>query len=311
LSDILLRPLAGRLHARRLLVVPDGALHYIPFAALPDPQAEAGADGTTPALLLGHEVVSAPSASTLAVIRREAQGRRRPRHTLAVLADPVFSSQDPRLARAAAATPGSPAAGPRLRGEGVFARLPYAGAEAEAVLKLVPPGQSLRALGFDASRATALDPALGDYRILHFATHGILNSESPQLSGLVLSLFGRDGAPLDGFLGVPDVYSLDLSADLVVLSACQTALGKEIRGEGLAGLTRAFMYAGAVRVVASLWSIDDEATAELMSRFYQGLLGRGLTPAAALREAQISLGREKRWRSPYYWGPFILLGEWQ
>jgi CHAT domain-containing protein len=192
-----------------------------------------------------------------------------------------------------------------------LARLPYSRAEAEAVLKLAAPGGSRRALDFDASRTTALDPALGDYRIVHFATHGILNSQNPELSGLVLSLVDRTGAPQDGILSVQDVYSLDWSAELVVLSACQTALGEEIRGEGLVGLTRAFMYAGAARVIASLWSIDDEATAELMSRLYQGMLGRGLRPAAALREAQISLSRERRWRSPYYWGAFILLGEWQ
>jgi CHAT domain-containing protein len=307
LSGVLLGPLRERLGARRLLVVPDGALHYVPFAALPDPQARAGPDGQAPALIVNHEIVSAPSASTVAVVRRESLGRRGARKTIAVLADPVFSPEDPRLTGSAAARPGPQPA----RGEGRFARLPYSEAEAEAVLKLAPPDQSLRALGFDASRATALDPALGDYRIVHFATHGILNNQSPQLSGLVLSLMDRSGAPQDGFLNVPDVYSLDLSAELVVLSACQTALGKEIRGEGLVGLTRAFMYAGAARVMASLWSIDDEATAELMSRFYQAMLGRGLRPAAALREAQISLSREKRWRSPYYWGSFILLGEWQ
>jgi CHAT domain-containing protein len=310
LSQVLLEPLRGRLQARRLLVVPDGALHYIPFAALPDPQARPGPDGQTPALILSHEIVSAPSASTLAVVRRESLGRRRPGKMIAVLADPVFSLEDPRLSPSVAG-PSPPAATPPWRGDRRFARLPYSGAEAEAVLELAPPGQSLRALGFDASRATALDPALGDYRIVHFATHGILNSQSPQLSGLVLSLMDHSGAPQDGFLGVPDVYSLDLSAELVVLSACQTALGQEMRGEGLLGLTRAFMYAGASRVMASLWSIDDEATAELMSRFYRGMLGRGLRPAAALREAQISLSREKRWRSPYYWGSFILLGEWQ
>jgi CHAT domain-containing protein len=102
-----------------------------------------------------------------------------------------------------------------------------------------------------------------------------------------------------------------LSADLVVLSACQTALGKDIQGEGLVSLTRAFMYAGAPRVVASLWKVDDVATAELMKRFYRGVLREGLGPAAALRAAQLEMSRDSRWAAPYYWAGFVMQGDWQ
>jgi CHAT domain-containing protein len=120
----------------------------------------------------------------------------------------------------------------------------------------------------------------------------------------------RNGNPTDGFLRLHEVYDLSLAADLVVLSGCRTALGKEVKGEGLLGLTRGFLYAGASRVMASLWPVRDRATAELMRRFYRGLLQDGLPPAAALRAAQRSLRRDPRWRDPFYWAPFILQGDW-
>jgi CHAT domain-containing protein len=167
-------------------------------------------------------------------------------------------------------------------------------------------------LDFDASRATLISPELSQYRILHLATHGLLNSAHPELSGVVFSLFDRQGKPQDGFLRLHEIYNLKLSADLVVLSACQTGLGQEIRGEGLVGLTRGFMYAGAQRVVASLWKVDDRATAELMKRFYSGMLGdQSLRPAAALRAAQTAMWRTKGWESPYYWAAFVLQGDWK
>src|SRR5205814_10361889 len=121
---------------------------------------------------------------------------------------------------------------------------------------------------FKANRATATNTDLSQYRIVHLATHGLLNSQHPELSGVVLSLVDEQGRPQDGFLRLHEIYNLKLSADLVVLSACQTALGKDVRGEGLVGLTRGFMYAGAARVVACLWKVDDRATAEFMNGFY-------------------------------------------
>jgi CHAT domain-containing protein len=125
-------------------------------------------------------------------------------------------------------------------------------------------------------------------------------------------LVDEAGRPQDGFLRLQDIYNLKLPAELVVLSACQTGLGKEIKGEGLIGLTRGFMYAGAPRIVASLWKVDDRATSELMKRFYQGLLGpEALRPAGALRQAQLSLWKQKQWRAPYYWAAFVLQGEWK
>jgi CHAT domain-containing protein len=165
-------------------------------------------------------------------------------------------------------------------------------------------------MGFDASRAMISKPELAQYRIVHFATHGFVDYEHPELSGLVLSLVDQNGQPQDGFLRLHDIYNLKLSANLVVLSACNTGLGKEVKGEGLIGLTRGFMYAGAAGVAASLWKVDDDATAELMKHFYEGMFTKGLTPSAALREAQLGMWKQKRWHAPYYWAAFVIQGQY-
>jgi CHAT domain-containing protein len=166
------------------------------------------------------------------------------------------------------------------------------------------------AVDFKANRSLATSSDLSHYKIVHFATHGILNSDHPELSGLVLSLVNEAGQPEDGFLRLRDIYNLNLPADLVVLSACNTGLGRDVRGEGLVGLTRGFMYAGSSAVVASLWKVDDEATADLMKHFYHAMLVEGLRPPAALRQAQIAVWKQQRWRAPYFWAGFILQGEY-
>jgi CHAT domain-containing protein len=305
-----LDPLEGRLASRRLVVVADGALQYVPFAALPDPR-------SGEPLVARQEVVGLPSASTLALLRTDRAGRTAPRKTVAVLADPVFEASDERLARkrrASGTRPEDTSAGLTRATEaaglsGTIPRLPFTRREARAILAAVPAHSSLAALDFAASRATVTDPKLAEYRLVHFATHGFLNTARPELSGILLSLVGRDGRPQSGFLTAADAFNLKLSADLVVLSGCRTALGKEMRGEGIVGLTRGFMYAGADSVMASLWKVDDAATAALMARFYRAMLGpRRLSPAAALREAQLEMRRQPRYRHPYYWAAFQLQG---
>ncbi len=203
-----------------------------------------------------------------------------------------------------------------LTDRGDLPRLPFSRQEAEAIHALtrqagIAQAETKVALGFEASRETASSPDLGQYRIVHFATHGLLNNEHPELSGIVLSLVDRQGNPQNGFFRLYDVYNMNLAAELVVLSACQTALGKQVRGEGLVGLTRGFMYAGTARVMASLWRVEDEATAEMMKKFYEGMIKGGQRPAAALRSAQVWMRQQKRWRAPYYWAGFILQGEWK
>jgi len=180
-----------------------------------------------------------------------------------------------------------------------------------AIKDAAPPGQVLEAVDFDASRTKATSEELREYRIIHFATHGLLNSEHPELSGMVFSLVDARGKPQNGFLRLHEIYNLNLPAELIVLSACQTGLGKDVKGEGLIGLTRGFMYAGAKRVVASLWQVDDSATAELMQRFYAKMFRDGLRPAAALREAQVEMWKQNKWKMPYYWAGFTLQGEWK
>ena len=176
---------------------------------------------------------------------------------------------------------------------------------------MVPADERRLALDFAASRDTATSAELSQYRHVHFSTHGLLNSVHPELSGLVFSLVNERGETQDGFLRAHEIFNLKLSPEVVVLSACQTGLGKNVRGEGLVSLTRGFMYAGAPRVIVSLWGVSDWGTTELMVRFYRGMLKEGMRPAAALQAAQVSLMNYKRWASPYYWAPFTLQGEWR
>jgi CHAT domain-containing protein len=192
-----------------------------------------------------------------------------------------------------------------------LAALPGTQQEADQILKLVSDQDHYTAFALNANKVNATRPDLAQYRIVHFATHGILDTENPERSGIALSLVDAQGQPQDGFLRLNDIFNLNLPAELVVLSACQTGLGKEVRGEGLVGLTRGFMYAGAPRVLVSLWSVNDESTAKLMALFYNAMLNQHLPPAAALRAAQIELRKNKKWQDPYYWAAFTLQGEWQ
>jgi CHAT domain-containing protein/Tfp pilus assembly protein PilF len=324
LSSMILGPVAPLLEGKRLLIVSDGILQYIPFTALPSP----GTKSAPVPLIADHEIVNLPSASVLQVLQRESAQRARPTQAVAVLADPVFKPGDERVNGIS----GTKAPRDVIGGEaevdesmsqtlllrsateigmadGNFPRLFYTRQEAESILKEAPVGKSMKAVDFQASRTMATSPELAQYRIIHFATHGLLNSEHPELSGLVLSLVDEHGKQQNGFLQLTDIYNLNLPADMVVLSACETGLGKEVRGEGLLGITRGFMYAGASRVMASLWKVDDAATAELMGRFYKGIFKDNLQPAAALQKAQVEMWKQKRWSSPYYWAGFVLQGQ--
>ncbi len=305
LGDLLLRPVKGHLNKARVLVVAEGALQYIPFAALPHP--DSSQDAAEP-LVARHEIVSLPSASLLHALRNEFRNREVPTRDLAVIADPVFDLK----------TGGNDSEQfARLRGDSLGAddverpeRLPYAALEAQKILELAAGRSTFEALGIEATKESVRDRDLRDYRYIHIATHGLLNTQFPELSSLVFSLYDREGRPRDGYLRLHEVYQLELLADLVVLSACRTARGREVRGEGIVGWTQGFMYSGAKRVLVSLWSVDDEATAELMGAFYDYLLTDQLSPAAALRRAQNTVRETDRWREPYYWAGFILQGEY-
>ena len=323
LSEMVLGPVAHLLSGKRLLIVADGKLQYMPFDALPNP---AQTDHEPVPLVLKHEVTNLSSASILTVIRAgkpvEDTGK-----LIAVLADPVFDKTDPRVT----SDPGSESSATTSRaasdqvsfqnsamrdivapGGTSIPRLLGTRQEAEAIMAVTPSGAGLVATDFNAGRAITMNGELGRYKIVHFATHGVVNTLHPELSGIMLSLVNVNGQSEDGFLQLHDIYNLDLSqTQLVVLSACRTALGKDVKGEGLVGLTRGFMYAGSKSVIASLWKVDDRATAELMKHFYRAMFDEGLPPSAALRKAKEAMWRQPRWRAPYFWAAFVLQGEYR
>ena len=364
LSKLVLSPVKDKLGKKRLVVVADGALQYIPFAALADltPQPPSlqgngekekekdflpsprrrGAGGEVSArgglipkplpsqnkinyqpLLINHEIVNLPSASTIAIQRQELANRKQAPKALAILADPVFSTNDTRVAEARnkqlneqnylklelerSALKRSADTFNR-RG---WTRLLGTRSEAETLLQLVQNGDRLNVFDFDANYNWATSSKLNQYRILHFATHGFVNDANPELSGIVLSLVDKQGQNIRGYLRLGDLFNLDYPADLIVLSACETGLGKEIQGEGLVGLTRGLMYAGAERLVVSLWQVSDEGTAVFMQEFYKQMLLEGKSANQALRATQLKMWNQEKWRNPNYWAAFAFLGEWE
>lgn len=297
LSRMLLGGFAGKLGVRRLLIVADGVLHLTPFAALPLPKSGVP-------VVAKMEVAVLPSASILGQLRA---ARRSSAATLSVLADPVFQREDARFAESGLDV----AAIPREPGEPPFPRLHFTRIEAQEIAHFVKPGNLQQAIDFNANRAKLLDPRFLRSRILHLATHAVIDTTRPALSGIAVSGFDAKGQKRDGFLRLYEIYNLPLQSELVVLSACRTALGLEMRGEGTIGLTRAFLYAGASTVVTSLWSIQDRATAQLMQHFYEGMLKRALPPAAALRRAQNLVRADTRFSHPYFWAAFSVQGDWR
>jgi CHAT domain-containing protein len=300
---------------KRLLIVADGLLQYIPFSALPISTQSNALSGenllaSAEPLLGKHEIVSLPSASTLAAVRRN--HRPTPTKTLAILADPVFSKTDKRLPQSRVN---------KVSDEQLYPRLEKTRQQADQIVNALPVStraQSLRKFGFDAKLQPTLREELGQYRIVHIATHGILDSKKPERSGMILSSFNEQGEPQRSLLSPSFVFNnLRLAADLLVLSGCRTGLGTgvkgEVKGEGLIGLTGSFLYAGSKSVVASLWSVDDAATKVLMTQFYQAMFRKDnpLPPAAALRFAQQSVREHPHWQAPYYWAGFIIQGEWR
>lgn len=337
LFKTVLQPAAHLLGDKRLLVVADGALNYVPFEALVTaPPGDAPDYAALAYLVKTHEIVYAPSASVINAVRQQAQQVRKSSATTApgiggpvlIVADPVFSSADVR-AQAAGTTPAQAveAETRQLTLESALnavsakplavtdkmniVRLASTRTEANEIAQLTRSAQGTADVWLDleASKTKVLSQDLSRYRVLHFATHGLLNAEHPQFSGLVLSLVGETKG--DGFLRVKEVFNLRIGAPLVILSACETGLGREKRGEGIIGLTRAFMYAGAPTVGASLWAVADRSTAQLMTDFYQRLLAnRGALPSHALRAAQLKMIAIPRYSAPYYWAPFVMIGDW-
>ena len=328
-----IEPAAAFVDQKRLLVVADGGLNYIPFEALVT-SAASGDYTSLPYLVKTNEIVYAPSASVVGAIREQ----RRPSTgtTILIIADPVFNSMDPRARGAVAATESADTRGLGLASalsdvdgqaavttagtvkmQGLpLSRLPGTRAEAEQISALAKKSGLQADVWWDlnANEENVDTRDVSKYRVVHVATHGLLNVERPQFTGLVLSLVGNKSA--DGFLRTDEVFNLRLGSPLVMLSACETGVGKQKRGEGVMGLTRAFLYAGAPTVGVSLWSVADKSTAELMTDFYRRLLGSGSSstghsPSAAMREAQLAMIAGKKYSAPFYWAPFVLVGDWR
>jgi CHAT domain-containing protein len=337
LSQMILAPVANKLGKKRLVIVADGALQNIPFAALADPDLtpqppslqgkgeeskplslqERGLErGSYQPLLVNHEIVNLPSVTAIETQRKLLNNRKLSPKTLAVLADPIFTTEQ--------ATGKPEALAPEfdlnrstqqramrnLNRNGLIP-LPGTRIEAEAMLKLVPSGQSIHAFGVDANYSFASNPNLKQYQHLFFATHGFADPKNPELSGIALAQVDKNGKAVEkGYLRLGDIFNMDWAAELVVLSACETGLGKDTKGEGLVGLTRGLMYAGSKRAVVSLWNVNDKGTSQLMPLFYKSVLA-GKSPAVALREAQLQMWQGKEWRNPFYWAAFTLQGEWR
>ncbi|MCC5629840.1 CHAT domain-containing protein [Nostoc sphaeroides CHAB 2801] len=340
LSQLIVAPVAGQLGQKRLVIVPDGILHQIPFAVLSDltpqpPQGKGeqdqlklpsplpkgvGGEVNYQPLLVNHEIINLPSVTSLATQRQQLKGRKMAPKTIAVLADPVFSANDKRVTEKATKTYSSTdielersALERSLKNinRSGLDRLPGTRQEAEAVLKMVSPSESFQAFDFDANYNFATSKQLNQYRLLLFATHGIFDDINPELSGIVTSLVDKQGKAQKGFLRLNDIFNLDLPAELIVLSACESGVGQEVKGEGLVGLTRGLMYAGSPRVIVSLWKVNDQATSLLMQELYKQILQQDKSPAVALREAQLKLWQQKDWQNPRYWAAFSLQGEWR
>lgn len=308
LGQLLIQPVAQLIAGKRLAILADGSLHAFPFAVLPSPSSTAGFRP----LIVDHELVYLPSASVLRALRRKSATRQAPGSELAILADAVFERTDSRLKRGTVDM-NEPALS-RAFDPFRLGRLTQSAREAELITALAGERHVLTALGFSATRELFLGGELERFRILHLATHGLVHEAAPELSGLMFSNFDSSGQPIDGFVRVADITASRFRAELVTLSACQSALGEAIRGEGLFSVGRGFLEAGVPRVIATLWSIEDEAATELMKLFYEGILRHGLTAPAALRRAQVSMWEKPAkpgWQRPTYWAPFVLLGDWR
>ncbi|WP_339377824.1 CHAT domain-containing protein [Calothrix sp. NIES-2100] len=343
LSKLILAPVAEQLPGKRLVIVADGGLQTIPFAALADVTPQGKGEKSKPLssqerglergseyqpLMVNHEIVNLPSASTIAFQRQQLAKRQPAPKALAILADPVFNATDCRFKDENCQEADQPQSSNKnldvsaelqqsqlnrsaknLKRNG-WNRLPFTAEEAKAILKLIPSANSLKALSFDANYNWATSGALNQYRILHFATHGIVDPKEPHLSGILLSSYDKQGKYLtENKLSLGDLFNQDYPAELIVLSACDTGLGKDVNGEGLVGLTRGLMYAGAARVAVSLWQVNDEGTSILMQEFYQQMLQQNKKPVEAMRAAQKKLWQDGR--SLNEWAAFTVQGEWK
>jgi CHAT domain-containing protein len=310
-SNELLGQIADKIKDKRLIIVPDGKLHYFPIAALPFPNSTENIP-----ILLTNETIYQPSAATLSLLTQIDKKPIVEPKNLLVFSDPIFSKQDPRISAASDENQNEMSF---IKKENfrfaesltALSRLNASRDEADSIVEIVGASDSTIFTGAAATRENALDAATADYKIVHFATHGLINEERPELSGIVLSQVNENGNNQNGVVRLQDIYAMNLTADLVVLSACSTGVGKEVKGEGLMSLNNAFLQTGAKTVISSLWKVDDYATRELMKNFYRELTSGTVTTSEALRRAQIKMRQNPQYQSPFYWAAFTVQGDFQ
>jgi CHAT domain-containing protein len=305
LSSFLLNPVAHHLGTRNVVIVADGSLRGVPFGILPL--------SSTRTLEQRNGVTYLPSIGALRWLRK-ADYQAATGKSLAIFADPVFDLHDSRLtAKTEDAHRENTAVIRALHdaSSGSLTRLAWSRREAQIIARDLPGKRAWVAVDFDANRSAAIHASWQDYSIAHFATHALIDSRNPELSGIVLSLYDSNGRPVDGFLRVTDIYNLAIPAQLVVLSTCDSAADSAAMGNDIYTLSDAFFYAGAPRILATLWSVNDEAAAVFMAHFYRALLARHMPPSAALQSAKAAMARDPRWKLPYYWSGFVLEGDWR
>jgi CHAT domain-containing protein len=313
LSQILFGQFAGKLKNKRLLIVPDGRLSFFPISALPSPE-----DELNKPFIFTNEIIYESSASMLQLIRSFRNLSTPPEKDFIVYSDSVFSKNDERLTNpdylVSLKDSENNKSSLALEENAHISldnleRLDKSRNETENIFKNFEINNSTIVSGFDANRTNFQKKHHNNYKVLHFATHGLLNEEIPELSGIVLSQFDRDGRKQNGLIWLEDIYNLNLSADLVVLSACDTGIGKDVKGEGLMSLTNGFLQVGAKSVISSHWKVDDEATVELMKIYYEILAKEKVSTSRALQLAQIKLAENPKFQFPYYWSSFTIHGD--
>ncbi len=298
LYEELIKPVEPLLTKRsRLVVIPDGVLNYLPFEVLLTEKkkpSEVTNYSDTPFLVKKYPISYGQSASVLKKLiskTEEATGQKAVGNRLLAIGDPFYEDT-------------------LFNSRVKYTRLEFSGKEIERIASLFPGGSSeiyLRSMATE--EGFKRNGELNGFKYIHFATHGLIDEDEPNFSSLVLTC--TNGSGEDGLLQADEIFKLKLNADLVVLSACQTGLGKLVKGEGIVGLTRAFMYAGTPSVLVSLWSVSDMSTAALMGEFYKNLIKNKLSKTDALRKAQLTLISDEKYALPFYWAPFILIGDWR
>jgi CHAT domain-containing protein len=306
LARLVLYP-AGALMKQKIVIVPDGALSVIPFAALPLPNGNL--------LTEKHQIAVLPSLSILSVLRDRHDAATLPDKAIAIFADPVFSKMDDRLSslRRINGAPASSKSSAHIASDEHLPRLYGSRDEASSIASMVPSEQRRQYAGFQADLDNVTSEVLSKFRVVHFSTHAISDNVHPEFSRLVFTLLDSRGKRKPGALLLSDIYNLRMQSDLVTLSSCESGIGKQIEGEGPMSLSRGFLSSGSRAVLTTLWKVDDEATAEFMRRFYRILLQKHRPAVEALHLAQVQMMHHpnQRLRNPYYWAAFELQGDWE